>query len=46
MKTLTILQAAALLMLAVIGAYAGPDDTAQTCTVPKAALAAVVTCDR
>ncbi|BBU55742.1 hypothetical protein KU6B_20070 [Mameliella alba] len=35
MKTLTILQAAALLMLAVIGAYAGQDAAAQPCAAPS-----------
>ncbi|SMX50873.1 hypothetical protein [Maliponia aquimaris] len=37
MKTLTLLQAAALLMLAVIGAYAGHSTAATSCAQPAAA---------
>lgn len=41
MKTITLIQAAALLMLAVIGAYAGQDDTGtQTCAAPEATIEA------
>ncbi|MBW4982060.1 hypothetical protein KZZ07_05840 [Mameliella sp. CS4] len=45
MKTLTILQAAALVMLAVIGAYAGQDDGAQTCAAPQQATTQAAACD-
>lgn len=42
MKTMTLLQAAVLLLLAVIGAYAGQDSGKPTCTTTEAA---VETCD-
>ncbi|MBY6119967.1 hypothetical protein [Mameliella alba] len=45
MKTLTILQAAALLMLAVIGAYAGQDAAAQPCATPQQLTAPAEACD-
>ncbi|WP_421907042.1 hypothetical protein [Mameliella sp.] len=45
MKTLTILQAAALLMLAVIGAYAEQDDSTRSCVAPQQATAQVEACD-
>lgn len=40
MKTITLIQAAALLMLAVIGAYAGQDDGARICAAPEATIEA------
>lgn len=38
MKTLTVIQAAVLLMLAVIGAYAGQDTTTPDCAKTAAAM--------
>ncbi|ASP22315.1 hypothetical protein ANTHELSMS3_03693 [Antarctobacter heliothermus] len=38
MRTLTLLQAAALLMLAVIGAYAGQDSGEHNCAAPAATV--------
>ncbi|SNS54939.1 hypothetical protein [Antarctobacter heliothermus] len=40
MRTLTLLQAAALLMLAVIGAYAGQDAGDHNCAAPAATVEA------
>ncbi|WP_417207935.1 hypothetical protein [Antarctobacter sp.] len=39
MKTITLIQAAVLLMLAVIGAYAGQDTGNHNCAAPTATVA-------